>query len=88
MNKEESFQNQLDILNDKLSNSRSKISVLKRKLTDEESRAIELQLVKASLLEAWRKHKASLPSCSEKEQKEKEIDEEFLRKLPFLLEKV
>ncbi len=67
--------------------SRRRISALKSKLAEEETRIIELQLTKDSLQERLRRHMNSLIS-QEKEQAEKEIDEEFLRKLPSLMEKV
>jgi chromosome segregation ATPase len=88
MDKGSYLRHQIDEVTAELVNSRSILTELKKNLTLEETKTIGLKLKKDKLEELLRKHNASLPSCQEKEHSEKEIDAEFLRKLPSLLEKI
>jgi len=86
--KESDLNNQIDDINESLTESKLRLSELKRKLEAEETIAIGLKLSRDRVKELLRQHIASLPDTSEQKLRDNQVDKEFRDKFPLLLEKL
>ena len=88
--KEKRLREDIANLSEALADSKIRINDFKKKLANEETKAIGLRLAKEDLEERLRKHMVSLPSDAERDRKNaaSAIDADFISRLPGLMEKV